>query len=137
MSHKNIRILLADDHEDVLRETEKFLASDFDVVGTASDGASLIAAVLDLKPDVVVTDFIMPGMNGIDCGREILHRRLCGTIVLLTMYNDSELAKTALATGIRAYVLKTNAGEQLIPAIRTALQGMTFVSPAVSAPIGL
>jgi DNA-binding NarL/FixJ family response regulator len=122
------RLLLADDNEDVLAETRDLLGTDFEVVGTASDGAALISAALELKPDVVVTDARMPIMNGIEASREILRRELCGVIVLLTVYGDPELVRTAFSAGIRAYVLKIHAGEELIGAVHEALRGRTFVS---------
>jgi DNA-binding NarL/FixJ family response regulator len=125
------RLLLADDHADILLETRALLATEFEVVGTAGDGIALISAALQLKPDVVVTDAMMPRLNGIEASREILRRQLCGAIVLLTVYGDPELVKTALNAGIRGYVLKVNAGDELIPAIHEVLRGGTFVSPNV------
>jgi DNA-binding NarL/FixJ family response regulator len=125
------RLLLADDHDDILLETRALLAADFEVVGTACDGLALISAALELKPDVIVTDAMMPRLNGIDASREILRRQLCNAIVLLTVYGDPELVKTALDAGIRGYVLKVNAGDELIPAIHEALRGGTFVSPNI------
>ncbi len=125
-------LLLADDHEGVLRETRHLLSSDFDIVGTVMDGIALVEAAAKLKPDVVVTDIAMPRLNGIDASREILRRRLCSIVVLLTVSADAPVVKTALDAGIRAYVLKLNAGEELIPAIRAALQGCTFVASGIA-----
>lgn len=132
MASRKPRLLLADDHEGVLRETHDLLKSEFNVVGTARNGNALIDAAAKLKPDVVVTDIAMPHLNGIDASREILRRKLCGVIVLLTVSADAPVVKTALEAGIRAYVLKLNAGEELIPAIRAALQGDTFVSSGIA-----
>jgi DNA-binding NarL/FixJ family response regulator len=125
------RLLLADDHADILLETRALLATEFEVVGTAGDGIALISAALQLKPDVVVTDAMMPRLNGIEASREILRRQLCTAIVLLTVYGDPELVKTALDAGIRGYVLKVNAGDELISAVHEVLRGGTFVSPNV------
>lgn len=105
------------------------LAPHFDVVGTARDGRELISAALELEPDVVVTDAKMPRLSGIEAGRQLLERKIVNAVVLLTVQNDAELAKAALDVGIHGYVLKMNAGEELIFAINEALQGRTFVSP--------
>lgn len=122
------RLLLADDHEDLLREVTELLERDFDVVGVARDGAALIDHAALLNPDVVVTDFKMPRLSGIDAGRTLLEQRLCKAVVLLTMYADPQLVNSALGVGIRGFVLKVKAGEDLIPAIHSALRGETFVS---------
>ena len=126
------RLLLADDHQEVLAETRDLLATHFEVVGTAYDGIALISAAFELRPDVIVTDARMPHLNGIEASREILRQQLCKVIVLLTIHRDLELVKIALDTGIRACVLKVNAGEELIRAVHAALRGETFVSPDIS-----
>ena len=126
------RLLLADDHPDVLEEIRGLLTSEFDVVGTARDGNSLIEAARSLSPDIVVTDIRMPVLNGIEAGRIILHLDLCKAVVVLTVYKDYQLVQTALEAGIFGYVLKENAGEDLISAIRAALEGRVYVSPALA-----
>ncbi|MFZ0590572.1 MAG: response regulator transcription factor [Bryobacteraceae bacterium] len=130
---KKPRLLLADDHQGILHETRDLLRSKFDVVGTATDGIALVEAAAKLRPDAVVTDIAMPRLNGIDASREILGRGLCGVVVLLTVSAEAPVVKAALEAGIRAYVLKLNAGEELIPAICVALQGGTFVSAGIAA----
>ena len=104
------------------------VAADFDVVGTATDGLALVEMAEALKPDVVVTDIRMPGLSGIDAARTILQHKVCKTVLLLTMYDDPHLIRSALDSGILGYVLKTTAGEELIPAIEEALQGRVFLS---------
>ena len=122
------RLLLADDHEDLLHEIVQLLEAEFDIVGVARDGASLLDRAANLGPDVVVTDFKMPKLSGIEAGRLLLERKLCKAVVLLTMYADPQLVKDAMRIGIRGFVLKVKAGDDLIPAIRGALRGETFVS---------
>ena len=122
------RLLLADDHEDLLHEIVQLLEADFEVVGTARDGTALLEGAAHLGPDVVVTDFKMPKLSGLEAGRRLLQQDLCKAVVLLTMYADPQLVKDALRTGIRGFVLKVKAGEDLIPAIHCALRGETFVS---------
>ncbi len=122
------RLLLADDHEEFLEEVSRLLAGDFDLVGVARDGAELVECARKLSPDAVVTDFKMPKLTGIVAARQLVEGRVCLTVVLLTMYRDPQLVRDALNAGIRGYVLKERAGEDLIPAIQRALTGEIFVS---------
>ena len=122
------RLLLADDHEDLLREVTALLDREFEVIGVARDGTALMNIAAHLIPDVVITDFRMPGLSGIDAGGRLLEQGLCKAVVLLTMYADQQLVDGALQAGIRGFVLKVKAGEDLIPAIYSALRGETYVS---------
>ena len=124
-----MRVLLADDSEEMLNDTEALLASDFDVVGKANDGISAVEAATRLKPDLIVTDLAMPGLSGIEASRKMLTACPDVPIVLLTLHNDARLVEEALSVGIRGYVHKLTAVEELIPAIYCALRGQTFVSP--------
>jgi DNA-binding NarL/FixJ family response regulator len=121
-------LVLADDHDDLLDQLTSLLNSEFDVIGVARDGLSLIDIAGRLNPDVVITDFKMPGLSGIDAGSILMQRGHCKAVVLLTMYSDRQLAAHALRSGILGFVLKVKAGEDLIPAIRCALRGETYVS---------
>jgi DNA-binding NarL/FixJ family response regulator len=127
------RVVLADDHPEMLAETRSLLEPDFNVIFPAKDGAALVKAVVELRPDGVVVDFQMPGMNGIEAGGEIVRRGLCQAVVLLSMYNDSQLIRKALNAGIRGYVLKEDAGEELIPALRSVLAGGQYLSRGAAA----
>jgi DNA-binding NarL/FixJ family response regulator len=129
------RLLLADDHEDVLREIGQLLQADFDVIGVARDGLTLVEIAANLHPDVVVTDFRMPGLNGIDASARLLQNGWCKAAVLLTLYVDRQLVRTALRAGIGAFVLKVRAGEDLIPAIHSVLRGGTYISALGTGPV--
>jgi DNA-binding NarL/FixJ family response regulator len=122
------RLLLADDHEDVLREVGVLLTHDFELIGVARDGLELLEIAASLNPDVVITDFKMPKMSGIEAGRRLLERGLCRAVVLLTVYGDPQLVRGAQEAGILGYVLKEKAAEDLIPAVFSALDGRAFVS---------
>ncbi len=122
------RLLLADDHEGFLEEVSRLLADEFELVGVARDGAELVERAEKLSPDAVVTDFKMPKMTGILAARKLIESCTCSTVVLLTIHRDPQLVRDALNAGIRGYVVKDRAGEDLIPAIRSALDGETFVS---------
>ena len=127
------RVVLADDHAGVLAETRSLLENDFQVVSVVRDGSALWQAVLETKPDGVVTDVQMPGLNGIDACREIVKWGLCDAIVVLSMHSDPSLVHRALDAGIRGYVLKEDAGEELIPALCAVLAGGRYLSRGVAA----
>jgi DNA-binding NarL/FixJ family response regulator len=135
VSNSRPRVLLADDHQQLLADISDFLSSEFEIVGAAGDGASLVELADRLRPDVVVTDLQMPKLSGIDAGRKILDAGLCKAVVVLTIFEDAKLARGALQAGILGYVLKLNAGEDLIPAITHALKGETFVSSAIASKL--
>ena len=90
-----------------------------------------MAAAVELRPDAIISDIQMAELDGIEAGSEVLGRGLCEAIVLLSMYPDRHLVQTALEAGIRAYVLKMDAGEELIPAVYAALRGERYLSSGV------
>src|SRR5262249_5056322 len=122
---------LADDSSDILNSIREMLDPQFDVVATVQDGYSLIAAIKKHKPDVVVTDISMPGLSGIEATREIIKLDPDSRIVLLTVHRESAIIDQGFAAGALGYVLKLNAGEELIPAVNEALQGHHFVSASL------
>ena len=128
---RRFRLVLADDHPDVRQEISRLLDSEFEVLSAVGEGAALIAAVEELKPDAVISDFQMPKLDGIEAGSEVLGRGLCEAVVVLSMYPDRHLVQTALEAGIRGYVLKLDAGEELIPAVYAALRGERYLSSGV------
>jgi DNA-binding NarL/FixJ family response regulator len=128
MSGIKPRLLLADDHEAVLQEVTVLLNKDFELIGVARDGLELVDRAARLCPDVVITDFKMPGLSGIEAGRRLLEQRLCKAVVLLTMYGDAQLVRGAREAGILGYVLKERAAEDLIPAVFSVLEGKAFLS---------
>jgi CheY-like chemotaxis protein len=126
------RLVLADDHLDVLEAIRYLLASDFDILRTAAEGHALVQAAAELSPDAVVSDIQMPGLDGIEAGGRIIRQGLCNAVVVLTMYNEPHLVRKALQAGIRGYVLKVDAGEELIPAVNAVLAGGSYLSRGVS-----
>ena len=123
------RILLADDHLEFLEAEIDLLSPHFDLVGTASDGASLVSEVQRLKPDVVVADITMPIMNGILAAHKLKASGSTVKIVFLTINNGEEYVKACQAAGAQGYVWKSRMKSHLIPAIYAVMKDMTYVSP--------
>lgn len=129
------RILLADDHRMVAEGLKAILTAEFDLVGVVEDGRALLDAARSLRPDVIVTDLTMPNMNGIDAIPQILAEQPNMRIVVLTMHRDLVYARRALALGATGYVLKHDAPEELVRAIRAALAGRLFVTPELASEL--
>jgi len=130
------RVLLADDHQIVRQGLRGILvAAGHEVIGEASDGREALKLARTLNPDIAVLDLSMPLLNGLDAAREM--RRLVPDIkiILLTMYTDKGYVLQALRAGARGYVLKTQAAEDLISAIREILRGETYLSPGLAASV--
>ncbi len=129
---KKTRLLLADDHKIVLEGLCGILEPEFEIVGAVEDGRSLVAEAGRLNPDVVVADISMPGLNGVDAARQIKRIDERIRIVLLTMHSDVSYAAGAFDAGASGFVLKHSAPQELITAVREAMQGRTYVTPMIS-----
>jgi two-component system, NarL family, response regulator NreC len=128
----SLRIIIADDHQMVRQGLRALLEREgFTVVGEAADGQEAVRLVKALKPDIAVLDLTMPLMNGLEAGREIQQTHATRTI-LLTMHTEDHQIAAALRAGIRAYVLKTQAAEDLVQAIRAVMRHQIYLSPGVS-----
>jgi two-component system response regulator NreC len=130
---KKIRILLADDHV-LIRAGLRMVVEaqpDLTVVGEAGDGREAVAMAESLKPDVVVMDIGMPGLNGIEAAHQIREKLPDSQIVMLSMHSDEGYVLRALKAGAKAYLLKDSAETDLARAIRAAAEGKSFFSPAV------
>jgi DNA-binding NarL/FixJ family response regulator len=126
------RVLIADDHRIVVEGLKKLLSSDFHVIGAVADGRELLAASEKLHPDVIVADISMPSLNGIEAVRQIkkIHKEV--KVVFLTMHLDVNYAASAFKAGASGYVLKHSAPDELVTAIREALQGRTYITPLIA-----
>jgi DNA-binding NarL/FixJ family response regulator len=126
------RVLLADDHRIVTEGLKGLLEPEFELVGTVEDGRALLAAAEKLRPDVIVADISMPLLNGIDAVRQIKKANDEVKFVFLTMHPDVTYAVSAFEAGASGYVLKHSAPTELVMAIRSALNGKTFVTPLLA-----
>ncbi|HSF59419.1 MAG TPA: response regulator transcription factor [Candidatus Binatia bacterium] len=127
------RILITDDHK-LLREGLRCLLENrgFEVTGEAEDGRSAIRLAKQLEPDAVIIDISLPGLNGIEATRQIHQNSPQVKIVVLSMRADSRAVLAALAAGASAYLLKEAAFEEVVIALRVALNGQTYLSPAIA-----
>jgi DNA-binding NarL/FixJ family response regulator len=127
-----LRILLADDHCIVRQGLRALLErASFEVVAEANDGQEAVRLAETLKPDIAVLDLVMPLLNGLDAGRQILQRS-SSAVILLTMHTGEHHVAAALRAGIRGYLLKSQAAEDLVHGIREVSRGRIFLSPEVS-----
>jgi DNA-binding NarL/FixJ family response regulator len=107
------------------------LKESFDLVGIVQDGRSLVEEATRLKPEVIVTDVFMPLLNGIDAVRQIKSAGVDSKIVFLTVHTEAKLAAEAFRAGASGFVSKESAGEELIQAIQSVVQGRAYVTPLV------
>ena len=128
-----IRVLLAEDHLIVRQVLKAVLEREgFEVLGEASDGYQAIELARSLHPDVVILDFDMPLLNGIDAGQEIVKSCPGTRTILLTMYADEQYVQGAVKAGIRGFVVKTQAAQDLINAIKDVHRGEVYLSTGIS-----
>jgi len=126
------RVVLADDHPMVLASIQKVLEAEFEIVGTAEDGRSLINIAQQLLPDVIVLDISMSSLNGIQAAQQL--KKLVPTckLIFLTMHGDTSYVQQAFAAGASGFLLKRSAASELSKAIHVTLQGDTYLTPLVS-----
>jgi DNA-binding NarL/FixJ family response regulator len=126
------RVLLADDHAETAEQLRELLEPLFDVVALVEDGRALVSSAARLSPDAIVADISMPGLDGIEASVLIRRSDPDARIVLVTVHSESVLVARGLAAGALGYVLKDAAGDELVPAVRAALDGERFVSSALA-----
>jgi DNA-binding NarL/FixJ family response regulator len=128
------RILIADDH-DIVRKGLRALVeeeSSWQVVADVQDGRSAVAKAQELKPDIAILDIAMPSLNGLDATRQIVKVNPDTKVLILTMHDSELLIQNVLNAGARGYLMKTDAGRDLVVAIRALLLGQTFFTQKVA-----
>lgn len=134
---KKIRVVLADDHRIVRKGCRALLDEehDIEVVGEAEDGREAVELVSQLKPDVLITDLQMPGMQGQEAIRRLKQIDSPVGILVLTMHKETESVLRALRAGAAGYVLKDATVSDLVQGIRTVYQGEIFLSPSIATQV--
>jgi two-component system response regulator NreC len=132
-----LRVLLVDDHVTVRHGLKLLIESqpDMKVVAEASDGNAAIESAVALKPDVVVMDISMPGMNGLVATRKLKQRQPATAIVTLTRHSDDAYLQELLRAGVSGYVLKQSAPTELLQAIRAAAAGGQYLDSTITARV--
>jgi DNA-binding NarL/FixJ family response regulator len=127
------RIVLCDDHPIVLAGLRNLIAArdDFVVVGVATDGATGLKMIRELQPDIAVVDISMPKLNGIALARRLGDEAPAVKVMVLTLHEDKAFLKQALDAGVRGYLVKRSAAENLVEAARAVLGGGIYVDPAM------
>ena len=131
---KTITVLIADDHPIFRKGLHDVLTEDAAIrlVAEAPDGVSALAQIRELKPQVAVLDLDMPGMNALQISRKALELKLAVALVILTMYKEERILNEALNGGILGYILKENAGAELLACVHAVAAGQPFISPSLS-----
>jgi len=129
------RLLLADDHLMMAEALKSLLAGEYELVGVVEDGGAMIEAARTLQPDVIVADVTMPRLNGIGALVRLRQEGIRVPVVFLTMHRDVSFARRALEAGASGFVLKHSASVELVLAIRAALDGNTYLTPALAGEV--
>lgn len=129
-----LRIVVVDDHLILLQGIKKLLEgeSGYQVVGEACDGLEAVEMIKRLKPDIAIVDISLPGLNGLDVARASNANSPRTKMILLTMHKESPYVIEALNTGVHGYVIKTEAGADLLRAIKEASADRMYLSPGIS-----
>ena len=126
---RKLRVLLADDHPNMLEMVGNIVESLFEVVGKVADGKSLVEAAARLDPDLIVTDISMPILNGIEAVKNLKESGCRAKVVFLTVHSDQEFVRVCFEAGATGYVLKPRMANDLLVAMRAAVAGHSFTSP--------
>ncbi len=123
-SERRLRVFIADDHASMVKAIERVMGKDFQVVGTASDGALATSEILSLQPDVVIMDVSMPGMSGIQACEELKKQGSRAKILFVSAANDPAIRLVAMKSGGDGFLSKTELFSELKPAIFAIVDGI-------------
>jgi DNA-binding NarL/FixJ family response regulator len=129
-----LRILIADDHEVARKGIRALLESHvgWEVCAEARDGREAVECASRLKPDVLLLDIGMPNLNGLDAARQILATTPAARILILTVHDSEQVVREVLAAGARGFLLKSDAGRDLVTAVEAVQNRRTFFTPKVA-----
>ena len=129
---KRPRLLIVDDHEIVIEGLVRLLGDRFDIIGTLTDGSTVVEDVARLRPDVLLLDLSIPNVSGIEIMRRLNALKIPFKAIVLTMHADASLAVESLRTGASAFVLKQSSGRELEKALQIVLAGGTYLPAQIT-----
>ncbi len=133
-NEEKISIVIADDHP-IFRDgliARIGIDTSLDVVGEAGTGHEAIALIVKQKPKVAVLDIDMPACNGIEVVRSLKEKMIPVAIIILTMYSDADIFNEAMNLGVKGFILKDNAANDLLVAIKSVAGGIHYIAPSIS-----
>ncbi len=130
----SFKILIADDHPLFRQGLRKTLEAEpaFQIVQEAGDGQTALRGIRTLKPDICILDIQMPDLDGLEVVRQMHAQHLRTEVILLTMYKEEDLLNAALDLGVKGYVLKESAVDDIVQGVRSVARGQRYLSPALS-----
>jgi DNA-binding NarL/FixJ family response regulator len=134
MKQREVKLLIADDHPLFRRGLREVIEENprFRVVGEAADGEAALRLIAELKPSIAVVDIDMPRLSGLELVRALQKMKSPVTPVFLTMYDEEDMFNAAMDLGVKAYVVKESAADDILAALEKVDQGEIFISPALS-----
>ncbi|MFY0782775.1 response regulator transcription factor [Peribacillus simplex] len=129
-----IKVLFVDDHEMVRIGVSAYLSAqaDIEVIGEADNGMKAVELALDLRPDIILMDLVMPEMDGIEATKRIIEKWPEAKIIIVTSFLDDEKVYPALEAGATSYMLKTSKASEIARAVRSTFQGQSVLEPEVT-----
>ena len=129
-----IQVLFVDDHEMVRIGVAAYLSSqsDIEVVGEAENGQRAVSMALELRPDIILMDLVMPEMDGIEATKLIMEKWPEARIIIVTSFLDDEKVYPALEAGATSYMLKTSKASEIADAVRATYHGQSVLEPEVT-----
>ncbi|CUS38774.1 response regulator [Candidatus Nitrospira nitrificans] len=129
---KKPRVLLADDHTFVLEGFKKLLEGHCELVGAVEDGRALIAAAVELQPQIVILDISMPRLNGIEAAKKLKKQSPEVKLIFVTMHAETVYVNEAFRAGASGYLLKQSAATELAQAVQSVMNGDFYVTPLIT-----
>ena len=131
------RVLIVDDHAFIRRGVQTILHPfpEWEFCGEADNGRDAIRMADELKPEIIIMDVSMPGLNGIEATRAIRRAQPAIKIVLLTLHESADLVRNAFRAGARGYLLKTDAEQELVRALTAVIGNGAYISPKIDSEI--
>lgn len=138
ITDKKIKIFIIDDHTILRSGLKKLLESEKDIIiiGEAGTGKESLLKLKKIKPDIIILDIILPDINGIELAKKILKKYPNLKIIILSMYESKEYAEEFLKIGIKGYLIKRAAHNELVEAIRTVIRGNIFIHSSITKILG-